>query len=243
MGAASARRENSSRSTPSSWAPVVSTRAALRVHMSGRCRPSAEANPAICPLASRVGVSWTAKTVPDVPRLTTTSPGCRPRPSAAPMLSPVPAPTTRPASVTPAGSAGPRTRGTPNSRPRARRWMSASYSPVTGDQYPVPLASPRSVVHPRKPPPASRMRPVSQSCGRTTVSRRAALSGSASRSHRTFATVNAATGTTSSRSTQAPAPPSSSTSSRAAPAERTSFHSNASRTTAPSESRATMPCC
>ncbi len=26
--------------------------------MSGRCRPSAEANPAICPLASRVGVSW-----------------------------------------------------------------------------------------------------------------------------------------------------------------------------------------
>ena len=47
----------------------------------------------------RVGVSLTANTVPDVPSEITTSPGCRPRPRAAAMLSPVPEPTTSPAST------------------------------------------------------------------------------------------------------------------------------------------------
>jgi protein ImuA len=53
----------------------------------------------------------------------------------------------------------------------------------------------------------------------------------------------AATGTLPTASAHCCGPPSSAISSVAAPAERVSFHSNASRTTAPDSSSATMPCC
>ena len=58
-----------------------------------RNEPLALANPATAPDSSRVGVSDTANTVPDVPSEIATSPLLRPRPSAAPMLSPLPGPT------------------------------------------------------------------------------------------------------------------------------------------------------
>src|SRR3954447_4374671 len=84
---------------------------------------------------------------------------------------------------------------------------------------------------------------VSQSCGRQTAAVRAAFSGSWSRSQRSLVTVNDATGTSPTASTQGCGPPSSSIRSRAACAERVSFHSSAGRTTSPSSSRQTMPCC
>lgn len=68
-----------------------------------------------------MGWSETAKTVPEVPMDTATSPAPRPRPRAAAMLSPVPAETRAPPAVRPAGSAGPSTRGTVGSCPSARR--------------------------------------------------------------------------------------------------------------------------
>ena len=51
---------------------------ALSVHTSGRKRPVASAKPATAPVASAVGVSLTAKTVPDVPSEIATSPGASP---------------------------------------------------------------------------------------------------------------------------------------------------------------------
>ncbi len=73
-------------------ATASSTRAAFSVQTSGRNRPVASANPAIAPVASAVGVSLTAKTVPEVPTEITTSPAAAPRPSAAAALSPAPGP-------------------------------------------------------------------------------------------------------------------------------------------------------
>src|SRR6266702_4513554 len=81
-----------------------STTAALTVHTSGRNRPVASANPATAPDGSAAGTWLTANAVPEVPIETTTSPGSRPRPSAAPMLSPVPAEITVPSES--AGVAG-----------------------------------------------------------------------------------------------------------------------------------------
>ena len=78
---------------------------------------------------------------------------------------------------------------------------------------------------------------------------RAAFSGSLSASQRSFVTVYDATGTepTASAHHRAPAAlspsPNSTMRSSAAAAERVSFQSSASRTTSPSASRHTMPCC
>ena len=90
--------------------------------------------------------------------------------------------------------------------------------------------------------PYPRSRQVSQSCGRATAATRAAASGSASRSQRSFVAVNDATGTTPVRRAYSSAP-TSSIRSRAACAERVSFQSRASRMTRPSASSTTMPCC
>src|SRR3954447_92084 len=56
----------------------------------------------MAPVSSRIAEPCGVKTVPLVPSETTTSPGWRVRPSAAPMLSPVPAATRRPWAVPPA---------------------------------------------------------------------------------------------------------------------------------------------
>lgn len=83
------------------------------------------------------------------------------------------------------GCAGIQGRGGTASTCRSHRWRrrcggagwsisrSRRYSPVAGDQYPVPEASLRSVVG--SPPPA-RSRWVSQSCGSSTILRRIAAS-------------------------------------------------------------------
>ncbi len=207
----------------------------------------ASANPATMPLGSAAGTEATAETTPEVPIDTTTSPAAAPRPSAAAMLSPVPGPSTAPApnpwagAGTPA-SAGPSTRGRAASCPSAAVRMSRRYSPVAGEKYPVPEASPRSVTRASSPgAPASIQ--VSQSCGRHTAATRAAASGSCSASQASLDTVNEATGTDPTPSAQACGPPSCSVSRAACGAERVSFHSRAGRTTSPAESRATMPCC
>ncbi len=77
------RRRGAARPRRSPWSRSACTRAAG----SARSRPR---NPATAPDASAVGVSLTANTVPDVPIEIATSPGARPTPSAAAMLSPVP---------------------------------------------------------------------------------------------------------------------------------------------------------
>ena len=90
--------------------------------------------------------------------------------------------------------------------------------------------------------PASRQ--VSQSWGRATAATRAAFSGSASRSQRSLVTVSDATGTEPDRvGPRLRRRRSSAMRSARAGAERVSFHSSASRTTSPSASSATMPCC
>ena len=119
---------------------------------------------------------------------------------------------------------------------------SGRYVPVAGDQYPVPLASLRSVANdPPSVAPANFQ--VSQSCGRQTAAVRAAFAGSCSASHRSLVTVNEATGTDPTASAQACGPPSSATRSSAARADRVSFHSRAGRITFPSSSRQIIPCC
>src|SRR3990170_7571076 len=97
---------------------AVMTRAAFRVATRGRKLPVASAKPATAPDGSAMGRSATAKTVPDVPIETTTSPGAAPRPSAAPALSPAPGATRMPdgtpgrsAPGAPAASDGPSPRG------------------------------------------------------------------------------------------------------------------------------------
>src|SRR5690606_39796426 len=128
-----------------------------------------------------------------------------------------------------------------SSRPKASLSRSRRYAPVAADQYPVPLASDRSV---NGAPVAPPNRQVSQSCGRQTVAVAAAWSGSCRASQRSLVMVNEATGTRPTASAHASAPPGSSlTRSAAAPADRVSFHSSAGRTTSPRSSRQTMPCC
>ena len=105
----------------------------------------ASANPAMVPVGSAAGISVTANAVPEVPIETATSPGSRPRPSAAPMLSPVPADTTWPRIVSPAAAAGSATRGSRIWCPIASAATSGSQTPSAGEKYPVPEASPRSV--------------------------------------------------------------------------------------------------
>jgi hypothetical protein len=114
---------------------------------------------------------------------------------------------------------------------------------VCGFQYEVPLASDRSVVSSVKsalPGPKPRRRQVSQSCGSATAATRAAFSGSASRSQRSFVAVNDATGREPVRSTMSG---NSWASCAAASAERVSFQSRAGRMTVPSSPSTTMPCC
>src|SRR3990170_4217851 len=97
---------------------AVMTRAAFRVATRGRKLPVASAKPATAPDGSAMGRSVTAKTVPDVPIETTTSPGAAPRPSAAPAVSPAPGATRMPDGTpgrggagAPAGAGGPGSRG------------------------------------------------------------------------------------------------------------------------------------
>ena len=116
---------------------------------------------------------------------TTTSPTSAPTPSAAAALSPAPAPSTAPLVASPAGRLAASTTGTRGSWPNASLSKSGRYVPVAGDQYPVPLASLRSVANdPPSVAPANFQ--VSQSCGRQTAAVRAAFAGSSSASHRKF---------------------------------------------------------
>jgi hypothetical protein len=100
-------------------AVASSTRAAFSVHTNGRYRPVASAKPATRPAGSALGLSATAKAVPEVPIEMTTSPGSAPTPSAAAMLSPVPAASSAPAGVRPASSDGASTLGSFGTAPSA----------------------------------------------------------------------------------------------------------------------------
>src|SRR6185312_2044494 len=120
--------------------------------------------------------------------------------------------------------------------PKARASTSGRYSPDDGDQYPVPLASLRSVVSAvRSVLPASRQ--VSQSWGKQTAAVRFAFSGSLRASQRSLVIVKLATGTVPIACAHALGPasasPSSPINSSASPAERVSFQSKAGRTTSP----------
>ncbi len=101
---------------------------------SGRNRPVASANPATAPVVSAAGTFVTAYAVPDVPIETTTSPSPTPRPSAAPMLSPVPGDSTAPPGVRPTTSAGPASRGVATGRPSAISAISGSHWPPAGEK-------------------------------------------------------------------------------------------------------------
>ncbi len=254
-GAESARRESSSGPTPRTAAMASSTRAAFSVQTSGRNRPVASANPATMPDGSATGDSHTAKTVPEVPMETTTSPGPAPTPSAAAVLSPVPGPSSAPDSVCPAGSDAPRTRGTPRHVPegsleQVEAVLAGEGRPVAGAAR-VPAIGGERVDGGRAADAsagrAAPRRQVSQSCGRQTAAVARARSGSWRASQRSFVTVNAARGTLPTASAQDRAPatpgPSSSTSASASAAERVSFHRSAGRTTWALSSRQTIPCC
>ena len=102
--------------------------------ISGRNRPVASANPATTPDSSAAGRSVTAYAVPEVPIEVTSSPGSRPRPSAAPMLSPVPGASTAPVPVSPTTSAGWATRGSPGSWPSAAAATSGSQRLCAGEK-------------------------------------------------------------------------------------------------------------
>ena len=105
----------------------------------------------------------------------------------------------------------------------------------------MPEASPRSVTRSSRAP-VPRSRQVSQSCGRHTAAVRAAFSGSWVASQRSLVAVNDATGTRA-RRVRPRLRAELGDRSVAACAERVSFHSSAGRTTSPSASRHTMPCC
>src|SRR5215472_3781584 len=108
---ANASADSSSRPTPSSDAVAARTNPAFIVQTSGRKWPVASANPATAPDGSAAGTSLKANTVPDVPMEIATSPGRSPSPSAAAMLSPVPADSAAPQAVSPVTSAGRATGG------------------------------------------------------------------------------------------------------------------------------------
>src|SRR5690606_17154736 len=111
---------------------------------------------------SAMRVSDTAYTVPEVPRLTTGTPGASPRPSAAPMLSPVPGPTTASAGnpnaaaaapvTVPAAASGGRTSGSRAASSAIASRTAGTYASVAVDHHAGPEASPRSVT----PRPLSR---------------------------------------------------------------------------------------
>ncbi len=131
--AASAASDSPATSVPVRSATADSTSPALTVQTSGRKRPVASANPAMAPDGSAAGTVVTANAVPEVPIDTATSPGCRPSPSAAPMLSPVPGASTAPVPVSPTASQGPATRGSRGSWPRAATATSGSQRPAAGE--------------------------------------------------------------------------------------------------------------
>ncbi len=94
----------------------------------------ASANPATAPVVSAAGSSVTAYAVPEVPIEITTSPWSMPSPSAAPMLSPVPADRAAPPGVRPTISAGAASRGVATGRPSAISAMSGSHLPSAGEK-------------------------------------------------------------------------------------------------------------
>ena len=98
----------------------------------GRNSPEALAKPAMVPVESWVAVSETAKTVPLVPRETTTSPAFARTPNAAAALSPAPAPILIPADVVCAVSVAATILGTIASCPRQYSNTSFTYLPVLG---------------------------------------------------------------------------------------------------------------
>ena len=119
---------------PSMRAVTVKIRAAFTVATSGRKRPVASANPATRPDLSAAGSAATAYAVPEVPIETTTSPSPTPRPSAAPMLSPVPADSAAPPGVRPTISAGAASRGSPTGWPRAAVAISGNHLLKAGEK-------------------------------------------------------------------------------------------------------------
>ena len=94
----------------------------------------ASANPATMPDSSAAARSVTAYAVPDVPIEMTSSPGSRPSPRAAPMLSPVPGASTAPPAVSPTTSWGLAIRGRPGSWPSAAAATSGSHRPDAGEK-------------------------------------------------------------------------------------------------------------
>jgi hypothetical protein len=259
--AASAASDRPARSVPIRSATADSTSPALTVQTSGRKRPVASAKPATAPEASAAGTAVTANAVPEVPIDTATSPGRRPSPSAAPMLSPVPAATTAPHAVSPTASAGRATLGSSAAWPSAADTTSGSHCPAASEKYPVPEASPRSVTMSggcpgpargplsgcpaarSRSPRAPRSRQVSQSWGSMTATVAAACCGSCSASQRSLVTVKEAVGTLPVWVAHQSGPPRSRISAAAAEADRRSFQSRAGLITSPPESSTTMPCC
>src|SRR5215470_7388402 len=219
-----------------------STSAALIVQTRGRNRSVASAKPPIAPLGSAEATAVTAYAVPEVPIDTAISPGSRPRPRAAPMLSPVPADTAAPRAVSPTASAGRASRGSRTWWPSASAATSGSQALSAGEKYPVPDASPRSLTGSSESCGPAVSSQVRKSCGSITRFTWAALSGSCPASQRSLVTVNEAFGTLPVRSAHH-RDPRSLTNSAAAAADRRSFQSSAGRITSAFSSRTTMPCC
>ena len=93
--------------------------AAFIVVTIGRYPPLASAKPVTTPLPSATGTVLTAEATPEVPIESSTSPGWRAMPSAAPMLSPVPPATSAPEVVSAATAPGAMMRGRSTSWPSA----------------------------------------------------------------------------------------------------------------------------
>ena len=103
--------------------------AAFIVVTIGRNPPVASANPVTTPVPSATGRLLTVEATPEVPIETRTSPGRRSSPSAAAMLSPVPAAIGWPAVVWAATSPGGTTRGSRGSWPSAALARSGRQAP------------------------------------------------------------------------------------------------------------------
>ena len=169
-----------------------------------------------------------------------TSPGSAAKPSAAPMLSPVPGPRTIPDAVVPTASAGPATRGS------AGTWPSASSQEVgpvgAGDRRPVARARGLASIGDRLVRPAGE-RPGQVVVGQHQPGRALRVGGLVARHpahlrHREGGDRHAADGF-------GPGGRSAELGDEVGgiAADRVSFQSRAGRTTAPSSSSATMPCC
>ena len=191
-------RPSPDRSTPSSAAAGRRTRAALRVRderqVAGRSRRRTRRR---CRSGRRPAARETPKTVPEVPSDTTTSPGRRPRPSAAAMLSPVPGAEQRHrrrSSPDHLGRPGDPRHGRVPARTRSR---SRSRPVRAGRRRPVPGAGGVAAVGGRlgvRPGPPAAARSASRAAARPRAAR-AAFSGSCSASQRSLVTVKLATGT------------------------------------------------